>query len=65
MKGVVGLVIAIALMGLCGMVVANPPLVPPVQYEQFCESHKVAGTGTIDTSTSIIDKKSPLNITTP
>lgn len=57
MKGVVGLVIVVALMGLCGMVVANPPLVPPVQYEQFCEAHKVSGTGTIDTSTSIIDKK--------
>jgi len=65
MKGVVGLVIAVALMGLCGMVAANPPLVPPVQYEQFCESHKVAGTGIIDTSTSIIDKKSPLNTMTP
>ena len=36
---------------------ANPPLVPPVQYEQFCESQKVSGTGIIDVSTSIVDKK--------
>jgi hypothetical protein len=58
MKGVVGLaLIAIALMGLCGTVMANPPIVPPVQYEQFCEAHKVSGTGIIDVSTSVIDKK--------
>ena len=58
MKGVVGIVLlAIALMGLCGTVMANPPVVPPVQYEQFCESHKVSGTGIIDVSTSVIDKK--------
>lgn len=56
MKGVT-IVIAVALMGLCGIVLANPPLVPPVQYEQFCESHKVSGTGIIDVSNSIIDKK--------
>ena len=58
MKGVVGIVVlAIALMGLCGTVVANPPIVPPVQYEQFCENHKVSGTGIVDVSTSVIDKK--------
>ena len=58
MKGVVGIVVlAIALMGLCGTVMANPPIVPPVQYEQFCENHKVSGTGIIDVSTSVIDKK--------
>ena len=58
MKGVVGIVaIAIALIGLCGTVVANPPIVPPVQYEQFCEAHKVSGSGIIDVSTSVIDKK--------
>ena len=58
MKGVVivALVLAIALAG-CGTVLANPPLVPPVQYEQFCESQKVSGSGIIDVSTSIIDKK--------
>jgi len=58
MKGVViaGL-LAITLIGICGTVVANAPIVPPVQYEQFCESQKVSGTGVIDVSTSIIDKK--------
>ena len=59
MKGVVivAVVLAIALIGGCGTVLANPPLVPPVQYEQFCENQKVAGTGVVDISTSIIDKK--------
>jgi hypothetical protein len=59
MKGVVivAFMLAIALIGGCGTVLANPPLVPPVQYEQFCEAQKVSGTGIIDVSTSIIDKK--------
>jgi len=58
MKGVVIVVVlAISLIGGCGIVLANPPLVPPVQYEQFCEAQKVAGTGVVDVSTSIIDKK--------
>ncbi|NMC09795.1 MAG: hypothetical protein GYA39_02275 [Methanothrix sp.] len=59
MKGVVivATVLAIALISGCGTVLANPPLVPPVQYEQFCENQKVAGTGVIDVSTSIVDKK--------
>jgi hypothetical protein len=58
MKGViiVAFVLALALGG-CGTVLANPPLVPPVQYEQFCEAQKVSGTGIIDVSTSVIDKK--------
>jgi len=59
MKGVivVAFVLAIALIGGCNTVLANPPLVPPVQYEQFCEAQKVSGTGIIDVSTSVIDKK--------
>jgi hypothetical protein len=59
MKGVVivALMLAIALIGGCGTVLANPPLVPPVQYEQFCENQKVSGSGIVDVSTSIIDKK--------
>jgi hypothetical protein len=40
-----------------GMALATPPLPPPIQYEQFCEEQKVAGTGVVDVSTSIIDKK--------
>ena len=59
MKGVVivALMLAIALIGGCGTVLANPPVVPPVQYEQFCENQKVSGSGIVDVSTSIIDKK--------
>ena len=59
MKGVIVVVsvLVLALMGGCGIVLANPPLVPPVQYEQFCEAQKVAGTGIVDVSTSIVDKK--------
>jgi hypothetical protein len=59
MKGVViaAFALAIALMSSCSTVLANPPLVPPVQYEQFCENQKVSGTGIIDVSTSVIDKK--------
>jgi hypothetical protein len=59
MKGVVivAVVLAIALIGGCGTVLASPPLVPPVQYEQFCENQKVSGSGVVDVSTSIIDKK--------
>ncbi len=57
MKGVVVVALAVAFVGLCGIVLANPPIVPPVQYEQFCENQKVSGTGVVDVSTSIIDKK--------
>ena len=59
MKGVIVVVsvLVLALMGGCGIVLANPPLVPPIQYEQFCEAQKVAGTGIVDVSTSIVDKK--------
>ena len=58
MKGF-GIVLAltVALVAFCGIAASTPPLVPPVQYEQFCENQKVAGTGVIDMSTSIIDKK--------
>ena len=59
MKGVAlaAIVLAVALVGCCGTVLANPPIVPPVQYEQFCENQKVSGTGVVDVSTSIVDKK--------
>jgi hypothetical protein len=59
MKGVafVAIVLAAAFVGFCGTGLATPPLVPPVQYEQFCENQKISGTGVIDVSTSIIDKK--------
>jgi hypothetical protein len=56
MKGVV-IATALILLLCCCTALANPPLVPPVQYEQFCEAQKVSGTGVIDMSTSIVDKK--------
>ncbi len=58
MKGVVvAVVLAAFLIGCCSTGLATPPIVPPVQYEQFCESQKVSGQGVIDVSTSITDKK--------
>jgi hypothetical protein len=56
MKGVV-IAVALILMLCCCTALANPPLVPPIQYEQFCEAQKVSGSGVIDVSTSIVDKK--------
>ena len=68
MKGVIAAAMVIAaLLVCCGIAVATPPIVPPVQYEQFCENQKVSGTGVIDVSTSIIDKEIALeyyNMTT-
>ncbi len=58
MKGVaLAALIAAALIGCCSTGLATPPLIPPVQYEQFCENQKVSGTGVIDVSTSVIDKR--------
>jgi hypothetical protein len=58
MKGAaIVVLLAAILLGSCSIALANPPLVPPVQYEQFCEAQKVSGTGIIDVSTSVIDKK--------
>ncbi|MGA9097351.1 MAG: hypothetical protein WB392_00300 [Methanotrichaceae archaeon] len=60
MKGVaiaVILILTLAFLVGCGVVVATSPLVPPVQFEQYCDSQKVSGTGVIDASTSIVDKQ--------
>jgi len=57
MKGVIVAVALVLAQLLCCTVMANPPLVAPIQYEQFCEAQKVSGNGVIDVSTSIIDKK--------
>ncbi|MCJ7443167.1 MAG: hypothetical protein MUO26_01310 [Methanotrichaceae archaeon] len=58
MKGVaIACILIAALAAICGFAAALPPIIPPIQYEQFCEAQKVAGTGVIDMSTSIIDKK--------
>ena len=57
MKGVAVAIIIAALLACCGIAAATPPIIPPVQFEQFCENQKVSGTGAIDVSTSIVDKK--------
>ena len=58
MKGVVvAALVAVLILGCTGLVLANPPLLQPLQYEQLCENQKISGTGVIDTSTSIVDKK--------
>jgi hypothetical protein len=58
MKGIaIASALIAVLVAFCGIAASMPPLIPPVQYEQFCENQKVAGTGVIDMSTSIIDKK--------
>jgi len=58
MKGVaIAAVLAVAALLCVGIAVANPPLLQPKQYEQFCEDQKISGTGVVDVSTSIIDKK--------
>lgn len=57
MKGVVAALIAAALLACCGIGLATPPIVSPLQYSQFCEAQKVSGTGVVDVSTSIVDKK--------
>jgi len=58
MKGVaiVGTLV-VALLSCFGNTLATEPIVPPTQYEQFCDNQKVSGTGIIDVSTSIMDKK--------
>jgi hypothetical protein len=57
MKGVALAVLIVLLLACCDIALANSPIVPPVQYEQFCEANKVVGTGVIDSSIKIIDKK--------
>jgi hypothetical protein len=57
MKGVVAALIAASLLASVGFVMATPPLPVPRQYEQFCENPKVSGTGAIDISSSLVDKK--------
>ncbi|TSA50949.1 hypothetical protein D4R47_01420 [archaeon] len=59
MKGVVALVLAVFL--ACGIVAATPCLVPPEQYEQFCENQLVSGNGVMYSDVSIVDKYIALN----
>jgi uncharacterized repeat protein (TIGR01451 family) len=55
MKGVA--IALVAIMLSAGMALGNPPIKEPVQYEQLCNELKLAGNGTIDMSTSMLDKR--------
>lgn len=57
MKGVVIASVIFATVLACSIATANPPLQEPVQYEQYCEQQKIAGTGVVDISTSMVDKR--------
>lgn len=58
MKGAaIAVTLVVALFIGLGTTSATEPIVPPVQYEQFCDSQKISGTGIIDVGTSIMDKK--------
>jgi hypothetical protein len=62
MKGRIAIIMIVGtLISCCATGLAMPPLVPPVQYEQFCEAQKIAGNGIVDMSTSIIDKRIALD----
>gem|GEM_PF-154517 len=55
MKGVAVVVaVLIFITGLCS---GNPPIKEPVQFEQLCNDLKVTGTGAVEMSTSMIDKR--------
>ena len=54
MKGVVALVLAVVF--ACSVATALPYLVPPYQYEEFCEHQLVSGTGVMKIEVSIVDK---------
>ncbi len=54
MKGVAVVVVLIFITGLGS---GNPPIKEPVQFEQLCNNLLVTGTGTVEMSTSMIDKR--------
>ena len=55
MKGVaIALVVVVFVFGFA---LGSPPLKEPIQYEQLCNNLKIAGNGTIDMSTSLVDKR--------
>ncbi len=55
MKGVA--IALVAVIYFAGLALGNPPLKEPEQYEQFCNNLLLAGSGKIDMSTSMVDKK--------
>lgn len=55
MKGVAVVVaVLIFISGLCS---GNPPIKEPVQFEQLCNNLKVTGSGAVEMSTSMVDKR--------
>jgi hypothetical protein len=56
MKGV-AVALMVALLACATVALANNPLAEPEQFEAFCEHQLVSGTGIVDVSTSIVDKK--------
>ncbi len=51
-----GVLVAIAFVLACGLVLAKPPIDEPEQYEQFCESQLVSGSGLIEAEMTITDR---------
>ena len=51
-----GVLVAIALVLACGLVLAMPPINESKQYEQFCESQLVSGSGLIEAEMAITDR---------
>ena len=52
-----GAVTAVLVIFLAGLAAGNPPIKEPLQFEQACNNLKVAGTGIVDVSTSMVDKR--------
>lgn len=54
MKGVAVVALLFFISGLCS---GNPPIKEPVQFEQLCNNLKVTGSGAVEMSTSMVDKR--------
>ncbi len=52
-----GVALVVVLIFTIGPVLCNPPIKEPTQYEQLCNNLNVTGTGIIDMSTSMVDKR--------
>jgi hypothetical protein len=53
MKGAAAVLVIL----FAGLAAGNPPIKEPLQFEQACNNLKVAGTGIVDVSTTMIDKR--------
>jgi hypothetical protein len=52
-----GAATALLVILLAGLAAGNPPIKEPLQFEQACNNLKVAGTGIIDVSNIMVDKR--------